>query len=475
MGNMPPLLHLKCVTLLHQLHNLVPNPNVIERILARSLCYGSSSSDNDHTGRVDAYQRFTLLWHLSRELELKACGKKPRTFDICLLKMLDNLNLSSGPLKALAQSWLVHALAKGDIARLMEPLFITLLDPSTARLSVLHAKIVHADTVDAVEGEKHHIFSISSSNQEAIYHVSSSSQTKCIEKAKRIFALNRFQKKSPTTRDQSQAHVHPIQTNSSAGQTDTKENNDLLDVTLMVNPFALVPPDLEEYQFYTKGYENMSSDSSSDSEEDDNSKDEQDSSRPESSLSVAKLFGEDSEVNEQENKKEITGTQAKQPSSMEASFIQTSSSAGSDLQNKNLSIHPLHSHLLLYCQVCDSRQILYTMQCIKNVIMTNPRLAICTLSTTNLNATNTGRKNQIQMLLARHRKSVFGKNFAGSLSSENLAIYRNSTLIEVLISTLLYYLRSYYPNLGQVRLSDEEIQSNREVSNLNISSNVFHR
>ncbi len=163
LGTFPPSLHLKCVTLLYQLHNLVPDARLIERILACSLggAGGASrggggggqlgkSATFSSSGVVDAYQRFTLLWHLSRDQESKrAAGRAPaRTFDICLLKMLDNLNLSSGPLKALSQSWLVHAMAKGDIARLMEPLFLTLLDPSTARVSVLHAKIDQIDTVD---------------------------------------------------------------------------------------------------------------------------------------------------------------------------------------------------------------------------------------------------------------------------------------------------------------------------------------
>ena len=65
------------------------------------------------------------------------------------------------------------------------------------------------------------------------------------------------------------------------------------------------------------------------------------------------------------------------------------------------------------------------------------------------------------MLLARHRKSVFGKGFIGELGSENLATHRNSTLIEVLIATSLYYLRSYYPNLPH--LSNDDIVANREV------------
>ena len=124
-------------------------------------------------------------------------------------------------------------------------------------------------------------------------------------------------------------------------------------------------------------------------------------------------------------------------------------------------VHPLHSHLLLYTQVSDSRQVLYTLECVKNVLKSNARLAICALSTTNLNTKPSPRSHQVQMLLARHRKSVFGKGFIGELGSENLATHRNSTLIEVLIATSLYYLRSYYPNLPH--LSNEDIVANREV------------
>ena len=71
------------------------------------------------------------------------------------------------------------------------------------------------------------------------------------------------------------------------------------------------------------------------------------------------------------------------------------------------------------------------------------------------------------MLLARHRKSVFGKGFIGELGSENLATHRNSTLIEVLIATSLYYLRSYYPNLPH--LSNDDIVANREVKKVTFS------
>ena len=104
----------------------------------------------------------------------------------------------------------------------------------------------------------------------------------------------------------------------------------------------------------------------------------------------------------------------------------------------------------------------------KSLFQTNPRQAIGMLTTTNLNSAVTPRKNQLQILLARHRKSVFGQTFVGALTAENLNTYRSSTLIEVLMSTLLYYLRSYYPNLGHVQVR-EEIRGNREVQLMSIS------
>ena len=56
--------------------------------------------------------------------------------------MLDNLNTTSGPLKTLTETWLVHSIGRGDTARILEPLLVSLLDPSTARVSVLHCKVI---------------------------------------------------------------------------------------------------------------------------------------------------------------------------------------------------------------------------------------------------------------------------------------------------------------------------------------------
>ena len=96
--------------------------------------------------------------------------------------MIDNLNRFSGPLKTLTEKWLVHSIGRGDIARILEPLLLTLLDPSTSRVSVLHCKIdlcdiIETPTVSSMDDRTsvsrvHKVYAIAAANGEVIHHVS---------------------------------------------------------------------------------------------------------------------------------------------------------------------------------------------------------------------------------------------------------------------------------------------------------------
>ena len=646
LGAMRPVHHLACVKQLHRLHNIAPDPTSIERIVARTLGHGVMHSSEikyegygpnedlkmkRYTGAntVDAFQRFTLFWHLSRDQQNKKSKAREgvRTFDVCLLKMLDNLNMSSGPLKTLSQSWLIHAMARGDIARIMEPLFLTLLDPTTARVSVLHCRIDQSNTINIssnlddsnLESDSgcatdmtHKIFTIATSHG-VYYHVSEKPSTDCnfsidekaniktstnqlkpifnhgSERAMHLFALN-------SINNDRTGVVHKAWSSSLLNQDMNNIENqegkydsipslsvdsrlipeEFPQIPLLVNPFALVPPNIDEYDSFTKGYStdsltnylpeaiktnpknkpptnlskpnvisNRNSSEYESSESNANSSSLVASSNgstndvsshysssdcstpmnaniPNSLINdIEELEGFPSEMSSVPTnqtltksksdetsqftsadseavaigilnnvinnavlnaKKEIkpslsVGGCATGPSSFDNISLNEYSSTTSlnngtrkvEARDSVMNVHPLHSHILLYTQVSDSKQVLYSMQCVKNMLQTNPRLAIGSLSTTSLNSSsNSARSYQIQTLLARHRKSVFGRSFAGDLASENMATYRNSTLIEVLISTALYYLRSYYPNMGRVHLREEDIQGNREVQLMSI-------
>ena len=232
---MDPVFHLRCVSLLYQLHNLVPNPKAIERILARSLERENDGCSGSNV--VDSYQRFSTLWHLSRDLDVKA-GSNRRNFDICLLKMLDNLNLSTGPLRALSQSWLVHAMARGDIARLMEPLFITLLDPSTARVSVLHCKVEQLEGVESAD-----IFAVTTLGKEVVYHVAATAADGA-DRAKRLFALNKFRQLKNDDAESAAAGSGANSMETTTSSATATKRPELNSMPLAVNPFALVPPEV---------------------------------------------------------------------------------------------------------------------------------------------------------------------------------------------------------------------------------------
>ncbi|KAK0181813.1 hypothetical protein PV327_000009 [Microctonus hyperodae] len=127
-----------------------------------------------------------------------------------------------------------------------------------------------------------------------------------------------------------------------------------------------------------------------------------------------------------------------------------------------IGVHNLHSHMLLYCGVYDSSRTLYALRTLKNELITNTRMFLLAATTTGIS--NVNKSTMLLNLLARHRKSVLGRGFYGDITSTKfIATYRSSMYLEVLIIMCLYFVRSYYPNLGQMRLTQDEIAGNRQV------------
>ena len=126
-------------------------------------------------------------------------------------------------------------------------------------------------------------------------------------------------------------------------------------------------------------------------------------------------------------------------------------------------IHPLHMHLLLYTQPYDYRRTLYALSTIRAMLVQCPRLVVTAMATTSISAVRAPHLARIQTLLARHRKSVFGKNFFGELPPEVLSSYRSNMFLEVVISLCLYCMRGYFPNLMMSRLTDDELLGNNLV------------
>ena len=126
-------------------------------------------------------------------------------------------------------------------------------------------------------------------------------------------------------------------------------------------------------------------------------------------------------------------------------------------------IHTLHMHMLLYSQKYDYERTLYALTTLKSMLVTCPRLMVTSLVTTSISSLRAPQMAKLQLLLARHRKSVFGKNFFGEIPAEVMSNYRSSMFIEILISVCLYFIRGYYPNLMISKLSGDELLGNKQV------------
>lgn len=127
--------------------------------------------------------------------------------------------------------------------------------------------------------------------------------------------------------------------------------------------------------------------------------------------------------------------------------------------NIDSNVRNIHSHLLLYCGVYDVQRTLYAFCTLTNMLKTNARALLCAAATTSVPV-----KSQMLKLLSRHRKSMFGRGFHGEIDMTGIPYNRGSSMyLELLISICLYYIRSYYPNLGQSKITQEDIAGNRQV------------
>ena len=132
-----------------------------------------------------------------------------------------------------------------------------------------------------------------------------------------------------------------------------------------------------------------------------------------------------------------------------------------DLKPPDMTLHPLHSHMLLYTQLVDSGHCLYGLRLLKNIIESQPKLGLLSLASTGISTLQP--PSVLLMLLARHKRCVFGQGFDGGNESEMIGQYRSTMYLQVVITVCLYYLRSYYPRLPHLRLKDEHLNDNKEV------------
>nr|XP_061789665.1 protein dopey-1-like [Nerophis lumbriciformis] len=125
-----PQHHQRSVELFYQLHNLVPSSSICEDVISQQLMH------RDKRIRLEAHVKFSVLWHLTRDLNMTKSSPFNRTFDRSLFIMLDSLSYWDPCTSSVGRAWLNQVLQRHDIARVLEPLLLLLLHPKTHRVSI---------------------------------------------------------------------------------------------------------------------------------------------------------------------------------------------------------------------------------------------------------------------------------------------------------------------------------------------------
>ncbi|XP_052898849.1 protein dopey-1 homolog isoform X3 [Anopheles moucheti] len=107
-------------------------------------------------------------------------------------------------------------------------------------------------------------------------------------------------------------------------------------------------------------------------------------------------------------------------------------------------LYPFHTHFLVYESVFNTKQVLYTIETLRNILTNDARFFLCLSVTTSVSS------GQIKSLLLRQRRNIFGKGFTETREdSEHQNLYRGSMYLEVILTVLLYYTRSYQTDQGR--------------------------
>ncbi|NWR47447.1 DOP2 protein, partial [Regulus satrapa] len=429
--------HIACVELFYRLHCLAPSANICEDIICQALL------DRDKGTRLEALFRFSVMWHLTREIQGSRVASHNRSFDRSLFVVLDSLNCSDGAIGAAAQGWLVRALSLSDVARILEPVLLLLLHPRTQRTSISYIK--HSSSPDYVRDwlckKKAPLKEpgISESNSEENLPLS------------QFTTVDREAIWAEVENDPEQAELKAEQ---DEGEQDDSEHTESADTS--------TGHDSDNTSSFSPSLE-LQEGSNEDGEA---AAEGREAPGPGNSLSASLSESSKSSAGPDLVRADSERTQASESlSSDEEVDLELQEIAHSRLlkqqKEKQELAEALFKHMLLYLQPYDSRRVLYAFSVLEAVLKTNPKEFMEAVATTSMDTSSTAHLNLIYNLLARHQEALVGQSFYGKLRPQSPTVCPHSLLIELLTYLCLSFLRSYYPCCLQ--LSHRDLLGNRDV------------
>ncbi|NXI38809.1 DOP2 protein, partial [Galbula dea] len=444
--------HIACVELFYKLHCLAPSANICEDIICHALL------DHDKGTRLEALFRFSVMWHLTREIQGSRVTSHNRSFDRSLFVVLDSLNSSDGAIGAAAQGWLIRALSLNDVARILEPVLLLLLHPKTQRTSIHYIK--QQNSAEAIHDwlckKKVPLkeSGISESNSEENLPLS---QFTTVDR-EAIWAEVEKDPEKPelkTEQFEDNGSCNPVISHGADGDQDNSEHTESADTSTGHDSenTSSFSPSLELQEVSNENNDSAASDG----RETTNHVSSLNAFLPGSSKSSAalNLVRADSER-----------TQASESlSSDEEVDLELQEITHSRLlkqqKEKQEMIEALFKHMLLYLQPYDSKRVLYAFSVLEAVLKTNPKEFIEAVASTSMDTSSTAHLNLIYNLLARHQEALVGQSFYGKLQTQSPTMCPHSLLIELLTYLCLSFLRSYYP--CYLKVTHRDVLGNRDV------------
>uniref|UniRef100_A0AAV2JWV7 Dopey N-terminal domain-containing protein n=1 Tax=Knipowitschia caucasica TaxID=637954 RepID=A0AAV2JWV7_KNICA len=413
--------HISCVDLFFRLHCLAPSSSICEDIICNALL------NRDKTVRLEALHRFTVLWHLTRETQNSRSLSLNRSFDRSLCVVVDSLNCTDGSIAAAAHCWLVRALSLNDVIRILEPVLLLLLHPSTQRCCIQNVK------QNLTAGNLKILNSRSRSSTKT------STDTMATEVT--IFNINNILDRESLWMEldsgpdlPKESEVLPLSQSDSEGTEEEEEQDD------------------EDVSEHTESADTSGA---------------QVSTENSSSGSAVYRISEEGAMVNGLHRVESERTQASDSLSSEDEDQELEAMARSRLlkqeRDKREAIDSLFRHVLLYPVSGGWPYLLQGLTLLHSLLKSNAHSDLVdALSASSLDTSSAAHLNLISNLLQRHQQSQDGKCFYGSLQTPSSSPSTvPSLLIELLVSLCLSLLRSHYPSY--LSLGPQDLQGNREV------------
>uniref|UniRef100_A0A8C4ZED7 DOP1 leucine zipper like protein B n=1 Tax=Gadus morhua TaxID=8049 RepID=A0A8C4ZED7_GADMO len=407
--------HISCVELYYRLHCLAPTASVCEDTICQALLH------KDKAVRLEALHRFSILWHLTREMQSTRVMSLNRSFDRSLCVVLDSLGGSDGSVSAAAQCWLVRALSLDDVIRVLEPILLLLLHPDTQRCSIQNVKQNltalssrsrgatrgSADPGEAAPGRTDLV------DREALWKLLESDPE-----------ATRGPNATPASRSESVATAEDSTEEDAEPESEHTDSADTSGAQVSVeNSSSSSGPfrsSLEEGAGYglrrVESEHTQVSDSLSSEEEDDQELE---------AMARSRLLKQEREKRE--------------------------------------AIDSLFRHALLYSEAGGWQRLLQGLGLLASLLRSSAqRPLVDALSLTSLDTSSASHLNLVSNLLQRHQQAQDGGGFYGRLlSPASSPSAPPSLLLELLMSLCLRFLRSHYPSY--LSLGPHDLQGNREV------------